>query len=482
MSRVIEQLSIGVQYMSRCSHAIIVAVLAAPVVFADWPSSGGNERRNGQSSELGPTGLDVLWSGGRSSVIAWQPVIEGRRVFMVRQLGFPPEPLSNLSPVVAMNLDTGAELWHFDVPFQAGDWTTWVAGVKNGRVFACRGGNGASSLAKVFCLDAATGSELWQSVEEVDAGFYDGVVFSADGDPIIGSFRYIWRIDAETGATVWRASRTCSVSGNCGVAINADAQAVYAVDTVAGGQAVRKFDLLTGAFLYRGPTMPGFLTQSTPMVGPDGAIYFNRAQTNDTVDFFYAFEDNGTAITEKWHVPSLNMPGAEFGVGPDGSVYMVDRQTRILRLNPADGSIVNNSNPIPSDFHKSRFAFGDDGLIYYSNGSFDLGRLYCFSTDLVEQWSTPVFRVNIGGPALGADGTLVICGVGSDLRAYRSARLCAGDVDGDGDIDLTDLATLLANFGLPSGATRGQGDLDADGDIDLADLATLLANFGGTCS
>lgn len=468
--------------MQRSILTLATATLIASLALADWPSSGGNDRRNGQSSELGPTGLDVQWSGGRSSVIAWQPVIEGRRVFMVRQLGFPPEPQSNLSPVVAMNLDTGAELWSVNIPFQSGDWTTWVAGVKNGRVYACRGGNGATSLAKVYCLEAATGAELWQSTEEVDAGFYDGVVFAADGDPVIGSFRFIWRIDAETGATVWRANRTCSVSGNCGVAINPDAQAVYAVDTVAGGQAVRKFDLLSGAFQYLGPTMPGFLTQSTPMVGPDGTIYFNRAQTNELVDFFYAFEDTGAAIVEKWHVPALNMPGSELGVGPDGSVYMVDRQTRILRLNPADGSIVNNSNPIPSDFHKSRFAFGDDGLIYYSNGSFDLGRLYCFSADLVEQWSTPVFRFNIGGPALGADGTLVICGVGGDVRAYRSPRECPGDVDGDRDIDLTDLATLLANFGLPSGATRAQGDLDGDADIDLADLALLLANFGGSCA
>ena len=53
-----------------------------------------------------------------------------------------------------------------------------------------------------------------------------------------------------------------------------------------------------------------------------------------------------------------------------------------------------------------------------------------------------------------------------------------GDVDGDGDVDLSDLATLLANFGVASGATRSMGDLDGDGDVDLSDLATLLANFG----
>ncbi|MFN0134558.1 MAG: hypothetical protein ACKVS9_00400, partial [Phycisphaerae bacterium] len=52
-----------------------------------------------------------------------------------------------------------------------------------------------------------------------------------------------------------------------------------------------------------------------------------------------------------------------------------------------------------------------------------------------------------------------------------------GDVDGDGDVDLTDLALILANFGCT--ASPCVGDLDFDGDTDLTDLAVLLANFGG---
>jgi Dockerin type I domain len=56
---------------------------------------------------------------------------------------------------------------------------------------------------------------------------------------------------------------------------------------------------------------------------------------------------------------------------------------------------------------------------------------------------------------------------------------CPGDVNGDNNVNLTDLATLLANFGgagLPT-----QGDLNGDGQINLTDLAILLANFGSTC-
>jgi len=44
-----------------------------------------------------------------------------------------------------------------------------------------------------------------------------------------------------------------------------------------------------------------------------------------------------------------------------------------------------------------------------------------------------------------------------------------------------DLAQLLANYGTTSGATYEDGDIDADGDVDLADLAALLAHYGEPC-
>ena len=53
-----------------------------------------------------------------------------------------------------------------------------------------------------------------------------------------------------------------------------------------------------------------------------------------------------------------------------------------------------------------------------------------------------------------------------------------GDLDADGDVDLTDLAILRSDYDCVGGGCAG--DVDADGDTDLTDLAMLLANFGGT--
>jgi len=57
----------------------------------------------------------------------------------------------------------------------------------------------------------------------------------------------------------------------------------------------------------------------------------------------------------------------------------------------------------------------------------------------------------------------------------------AGDVDYDGDVDLSDLAALLGVYGTQFGEDEtynSQADFDLDGDIDLSDLATLLGVYG----
>jgi hypothetical protein len=57
-----------------------------------------------------------------------------------------------------------------------------------------------------------------------------------------------------------------------------------------------------------------------------------------------------------------------------------------------------------------------------------------------------------------------------------------GDLDGDGDVDLNDLAILLGAYGTCVGDTGylETADIDNSGCVDLSDLAELLAHYGET--
>lgn len=72
-----------------------------------------------------------------------------------------------------------------------------------------------------------------------------------------------------------------------------------------------------------------------------------------------------------------------------------------------------------------------------------------------------------------ADGTPRI-----DIGAFEySASFLFGDLNGDGQVGLGDLAVLQRSFGA-TGASYAAGDLNADGRVDRADIGVLASHFG----
>jgi hypothetical protein len=57
---------------------------------------------------------------------------------------------------------------------------------------------------------------------------------------------------------------------------------------------------------------------------------------------------------------------------------------------------------------------------------------------------------------------------------------CLGDINGDGIIDIADLALFLSVFGSAAGP-GDCADMNGDGIIDIADLALFLSGFGSIC-
>ncbi|MFM1822376.1 MAG: hypothetical protein RI967_642 [Planctomycetota bacterium] len=81
--------------------------------------------------------------------------------------------------------------------------------------------------------------------------------------------------------------------------------------------------------------------------------------------------------------------------------------------------------------------------------------------------------------AMSGDGFTIV-GVARTAAGPQSFLLelprptgCVADLDGDGQVNATDLGALLGNWGV-----SGAGDLDGDGQVNASDLAILLAAWG----
>lgn len=477
--------------------ACLAILSSAQAQVQDWNNLGGNGRANGLVGVNGPDSpRDLLWQGGPFSWFGWNPVVEGRRVFVVRQAGFPADPVPGFSTIYALSLDTGAVLWTADLPFEPAEWSTWIAGVRDGRVYASRSGNGGSVLAPLYCLSAATGAVLWHTAGEGDrprheirAGPYGGAVFASDGDIIIPSLYALERFDAVTGELLWSTPRFEQVGNAAGCVIVGDA--IYAADAFSGMRvAIRKYDAETGAIGYRGPLLSGGLLHNAPFVGVDGRIYLPFSQNNsDQVDFLYSFSDTGSAIVQNWRVVSGG--GGEFarwGVGPDGAIYSMSftgtpdpsAEGCLQLLDPATGAVLAQSATIRGDYMKIQMVVDARGVLYVSNGTSGgagRGRLFSFNPDLTERWSIPIAgNVNQGGPVLATDGTLVLASTDNFIAAWRTGEPpCVADMDGSGTVDSGDVALALLDYGpCPECAA----DLDGTGYVDFGDIAIMLLETG----
>ena len=68
-----------------------------------------------------------------------------------------------------------------------------------------------------------------------------------------------------------------------------------------------------------------------------------------------------------------------------------------------------------------------------------------------------------------------------DLPPHAAViELVEGDANMDGEVSLSDLSTLAANWGFPAAGISGwgYGDFDGDGSVSLSDLSAMASNWG----
>lgn len=89
------------------------------------------------------------------------------------------------------------------------------------------------------------------------------------------------------------------------------------------------------------------------------------------------------------------------------------------------------------------------------------------------------------GVTLTGGGFELVGGFWTGASRTRQCNECPGDINANGDVDLSDLSILLGHFGVSSGAACEIGDIappGGNGVVDLQDLSTALAHFGSSCN
>jgi outer membrane protein assembly factor BamB len=379
-------------------------------------STGGNALRNGTSAEYGPNTETLLWSGGESSTIARSPVSDSIYLAAVRISNS--SDFLNGSRIVVMDIRNGDTLWTKNLPvdYPSTDWQNRISAIRNGVIYASRSGNSNSSY--LYALDAADGSVIWRSESLIDESSTEGLNFLENGDLIVGNINSILRINKLDGTTVWQNDR---LAYGDGAELAVFDSKIYGIINDLSELKVAAYDATTGQLLYKSTALDnGLVQQQALFMGNDGTIYLPRSQNNPITDSLYSFTDNGSGFTQNWSIPIHYIPFSSSGIGQDGSVYSYSRSGKVIRVDPATGTVMDSSQVVLyGNASYPRMSIDAAGIVNVTNGGFSDGAFFSFNSDLTLRWQTNVTNVFLGGPLIGWDGTLVICGVGNDIRVYQ---------------------------------------------------------------
>ena len=102
------------------------------------------------------------------------------------------------------------------------------------------------------------------------------------------------------------------------------------------------------------------------------------------------------------------------------------------RIN-ARGQVTHSAAPLTlpaGETGHPRIATDRKGRVYVTTGTFTLAEVVAYDADLNPLWSEVIGNSNVGGPAIGENGTLVVCSA-NNVRAYRDP--CPGSASTFGE-------------------------------------------------
>jgi hypothetical protein len=386
--------------MQKLSIILIIVLFISIFSFPqNWTTIGGKNQRNGLSKIIGPDSVFTpAWTVTSSQTSIGNSVYTFGDKFVTARSVFSPYT----SKIECRSLVDGNLLWENMVYSTS---RMFAVGFTEDAVYAHD--YFSDSL---YALSPVDGSVKW-SVQENMFGGNAGILFACNGDPIVRGKR----LNKDTGQTIWFYNYTVPIGPNAGYAATSNTFYHYkgAVNTP---KTLFALDIETGQFKYETGSLPGDGDQEWPItIANDGTIYLKRDGGK-----LYAFEDTGTGFTIKWEYTPTgpDMPGY-FGSDAAGNLYVIDNDT-VKLLGKTDGRLLFKSNIAVNSSFFSTISVDGEGKVYVNNNT---NKMFCFTADLQTLiWELAVPNLTYCGAALSKDGTLVITGSGTTIRAYKPIK------------------------------------------------------------
>ncbi len=419
-----------------------------------WPFWGRTTTRIARTSTMGPRTPRIDWSLLISDfpsevILEASPVMDAHgRIFVGTADG-----------MTGVDTSTQEILWmetDGDIPRGAAIW--------DGRVVW----GDVPPFAKLYCHGAELGEELWTFQSPI--GFHNevpvidpnGVVYNPD------AFGTMYARLMEDGSEVW----TEQVGGLVIDAPSLDWPLLLTSAGGPGGRRLKGLDPFTHEEIWSFPTEREIY--GTPVIY-DGHVYVGSQDR-------YLYSIDAETGEEEWRFWCEQLNRGTVAVGHDGTIYTATAGNEgILFAVSPEGKEIWRFNAMGNIFNAP--IVGGDGTIYFcSQWPPFFGWVQAVRTDGTELWTMPMKQQVTASPMLAPDGTLYVSSRDNKLYAFRDP---VGDLDFDGDIDLTyfaqfnDCLTGPRLWGEAAKTTPGCEllDFDRDWDVDLTDMGLFQQAF-----
>lgn len=381
----------------------IVSVFVLNNYPQNWPTVGGNNQRNGLSKIVGPDSVvSPAWTITSTSSVWGNSVFTYGDKFVTSRVVLSP---SYTSKIECRSITDGHLFWDKKVYPSS---IMYAVGFSEFAVYAHDYSNDS-----LYALSPLNGSVLWAVHEDMFGG-NSGILFACNGDPVVRGKR----LDKYTGETVWNYDYIIPVAPNAGYAAYGNTFYHYK-GAINIDKTVFALDMENGDYKYESIPLDGDADQELPLtIGNDGTIYLCRDGGS-----LFALEDTGTELSIKWEYnPAGSNLTGNFGSDSAGNVYIIDSDA-VKLLSRVNGRVIDSSDiSIPFGFNPTISVDGE-GKVFICNSLDAGGKYYCFSADLhTVIWEMPVPYNYYCGPAFAKDGTLIIIGSGTEIKAFRPNR------------------------------------------------------------